>query len=115
MLSHSTTPSLLIQLADFDKQKDFLKSQKEKKLNLNFVYAQHIKERKGSEEYACKVSLDLFKIQPLTPLDQVISLHQRYVLAELCFNMTQIILMRTRIKKITNNKQKICKKREKHV
>lgn len=99
VLSHSTTPSLLIHLADFDKQKDFLISQKIKKLNLNFIYADHLKERKGSADYACKVSLDLFKIEPLTPLDQVISLHQRYLLAELCFNVTQIILMRT--KKLT--------------
>ena len=96
VLSHSITPSILIQLADFDKQKDFLSSQEIKKLNLHFVYAQHLKEREGSKEYTCDVTLDLFKLQPLTPLDKVISLHQRYVLAELCFNVTKIVLMRTR-------------------
>lgn len=98
VLSHSTTPSISIELADFDKQKEYLTSQKVKKLNLHFVYAEHLKEREGSKEYACDISLDLFKLKPLTPLDKVISLHQRYVLAELCFNVTKIVLMRTRKK-----------------
>lgn len=94
VLSHSTTPSLLVHLADFQQQRDFLSSQKIKKLNLHFVYADHIKQWEGSKTYACDVELDLFSLKPLTPLFNVVNLHQMYLLAELCFNVSKIITAR---------------------
>lgn len=94
VLSHSTTPSILVHLADFDKQKAFLLSQKVKKIRLNFIYSKYLPEREWSTDYACDIELDLFKIKPLTPLFSLITIHQLYLLSELCFNITKVITKR---------------------
>ena len=105
VLSHSTTPSILIQLADFQKQQEFLLSKKVKKIRLHFVYANHLEEWEGSPTYACDISLDLFTLRPLSPLMSVVSVHQMYLLSELCFNVSKIIAGR-----VTQQKKKTAKK-----
>ncbi|MDR2189722.1 MAG: hypothetical protein LBP53_00550 [Candidatus Peribacteria bacterium] len=102
VLSHSSTPSLIIQQEDFQKQKEFLASQKVKKVRLHFVYKQHLPEWEGSEEYACDAEIDFAVLKAQTSLRKVVSLHQMYMLSELCYNISKVITGRT--KKITKKK-----------
>jgi hypothetical protein len=104
VISHSGTPSLLIQQEDFYKQKEFLLSPKDpkgipkpvvKKVKLHFVYRSHLPEREGSPEYACDVEINFATLKPQTSLRKIVSLHQMYMLAELCYNITKVINART--------------------
>jgi hypothetical protein len=100
VLSHSSTPSLLIQQEDFEKQKIFLAAKKDpkgrekkslNKVSLHFVYAEHLPEREGSADYACDVEIDFASLQGGTSLWKVVSLHQMYLLSELCYNVSKVI------------------------
>lgn len=109
VLSHSSTPSLLIHQEDFQKQKDFLltfpltkggrgvqvqpeeRNIKKGLILLHFVYKAHLPQREGSADYACDTQIDFSSLKAGTSLRKIISLHQMYLLAELCYNITKII------------------------
>lgn len=112
VLSHSSTPSLLIQLEDFQKQKDFLLSAKDskgkekavfEKIDLHFLYRAHLSEREGSSDYACDIQIDFSSLKPQTSLRKVVSLHQMYLLSELCYNISKVIV--SRIKRTETQKK----------
>ena len=94
VLSHSSTPSLLIHQDDFQKQKDFLLSQKVKKISLHFLYSSHLPEREGSKNYACDAEINFSTLAPNISLRKVVSLHQMYLLSELCYNITKVLAQR---------------------
>jgi hypothetical protein len=96
VLSHSSTTSLLIQQEDFQKQKDFLASQNVKEIRLHFLYREHLPEREGSGEYACDAEINFATLKPQTSLRKVVSLHQMYMLSELCYNISKVITARTK-------------------
>jgi hypothetical protein len=108
VLSHSSTPSLIIQQEDFEKQKIFLAAKKDpkgrekkslSKVSLHFVYKQYLPEREGSADYACDVAIDFSTLKTGTSLWKVVSLHQMYVLSELCYNISKVISARSNAKK----------------
>ena len=99
VLNHATTWNLLIKLEDYDIQKDYILSPKIQRvhelkgsalIHFNFTYSKYIKERKGSPEYWCSFAIDFSQLKPWTPLEKLISRHNLYLLAELCFNLAQI-------------------------
>lgn len=97
VLSHSSTPSLLIQQEDFEKQKFFLTSKKDfkgLKIRLHFVYKQHLPEREGSPEYVCEIEINFAALKTGISLWEVVSLHQMYLLSELCYNISKVISAR---------------------
>ena len=104
VLSHSSTPSLLIQQEDFQKQKEFLLHQKIKKINLQFLYASHLPEREGSKTYTCDTEIDFSTLAPNTSLWKIVSLHQMYLLSELCYNITKVVAQRLKIAQKKTNK-----------
>jgi hypothetical protein len=100
VLTHSSTPSLLIQAEDFQKQKIFLASKKNsqgqkkaavKKVSLHFVYKEHVPEREGSPDYICEAEIDFSSLKEGISLWKIISLHQMYLLSELCYNISKVI------------------------
>ncbi|MDR2416152.1 MAG: hypothetical protein LBD75_06195 [Candidatus Peribacteria bacterium] len=106
VLSHSSTPSLLIQQEDFQKQKEFLASQKIKKIRLQFFYHAHLPEWEGSPEYVCKITVNFATLKTGTSLRNVVSLHQMYMLSELCYNITKVITKRLKYAHLPQTKSK---------
>jgi hypothetical protein len=105
VLSHSSTPSLIIQAEDFQKQKVFLASLRDskgqqktvvKKVSLHFVYKAHLPEWEGSPDYTCDAEIDFASLKAGTSLWKVISLHQMYLLSELCYNISKVISARVK-------------------
>ncbi|MDR0649945.1 MAG: hypothetical protein LBG59_00620 [Candidatus Peribacteria bacterium] len=96
VLSHSSTPSLLIQQEDFQKQKEFLASQKVKEIRLHFLYHTHLPEWEGSPEYVCEAIINFSSLHAGTSLRKVVTLHQMYMLSELCYNITKVITKRSK-------------------
>jgi hypothetical protein len=94
VLTHSSTPSLLIQQEDFQKQKDFLAMQNVTEIRLHFLYHSHLPEREGSPDYACDAEINFATLKPQTPLRKIVSLHQMYMLSELCYNISRVISAR---------------------
>jgi hypothetical protein len=109
VLSHSSTTSLLIQLEDFQKQKEFLANQNVKKVRLHFLYREHLPEREGSSEYVVEAFIDFSTLAPQTPLRKVVSLHQMYMLSELCYNISKVI--NGRMQQVKKASMKILKKK----
>ncbi|MDR0282432.1 MAG: hypothetical protein LBI53_03865 [Candidatus Peribacteria bacterium] len=105
VLTHTSTSRIAIQEEDFKKQKGFLLSKHIKNLHLNFIYSSYIPQWKGNRDYVCQIQLEISAIQPHVSLFDLISLHQMYLLTELCYNVS--LLMTQRIKKVPSpRKQK---------
>jgi hypothetical protein len=109
VLTHTATASLFIQQADYEKQKEFLLSKSVEKIHLDFRYSDHLPERKGSKEYRCQVSIDFSKLHPATSLRKIVSLHQMYLLSELCYNVSRVISARIKRSTLGKEKPKIIK------
>lgn len=99
VLNHSTSSGLKLKLDDYDIQKDYILSPKQQRLNklkgsaqieLDFVYAKYISQWKGSSDYGIHLRLDFSKFKPGMELEKLMSWHTLYLLAELCFNLSQI-------------------------
>lgn len=99
VLNHTTSSGLIIKLEDYEIQKDFILSPKiqrvqklkgSAKITLDFVYAEYISQRKGSENYGLKIELDFACLKAGLALEKLITWHDLYLLSELCFNLSQI-------------------------
>ena len=112
VLNHSTSSGLALKLEDYEVQRDFILSPKIQKTNhlnwakihLDFVYAEHIPERKGSKHYGIHLSLDFAAFKPWTPLERLVKWHDLYLLSELCFNLSQ--LADAKLKSLKNTRKK---------
>ncbi|MDD2536879.1 MAG: hypothetical protein PHU61_00070 [Candidatus Absconditabacteria bacterium] len=104
VLSHSSNTSLLIQEEDFKKQEEFLHSQKTQKITLSFTYSKYLKERKGSPDYSCEIKIDFSTLKANVSLRKIVPLHQMYLLAELCYNLSKVILQRMKLAQSANQK-----------
>ena len=100
VLNHSTTSWLTLKLEDYEIQRDFILSPKVQRVQklkgsaeicLDFVYAKYISQRKGSTTYGIHFKLDFAKLKPWIGLEHLISWHDLYLLAELCFNLSQLV------------------------
>ncbi|MDR0369566.1 MAG: hypothetical protein LBH96_03490 [Candidatus Peribacteria bacterium] len=109
VLSHTSTTFLYIQPQDYQKQKEFLLAKSIKKVYLHFRYSEHLPEWKGSKDYSCQVSIDFSKLRPNTSLRKIVSVHQMYLLAELCYNITKVLYQRTK-KPVSTTKKSTQKK-----
>lgn len=96
VLSHTTSTHINLKTDDFIKQKDFLIKNKKQKIHLKFLYSQYFKQREWSKDYWVDIQIDFSKIKNWQSLFDIISIHQMYLLAELCYNISQII--KTKIK-----------------
>lgn len=111
VLSHTSTTFLYIQQEDYQKQKEFLLMKSIKSIHLDFRYSDYLPEWKGSKDYSCQVSIDFSKLRPATSLRKIVSVHQMYVLAELCYNITKVLYQRT--KKTASKEKNITQKKTK--
>lgn len=73
VLNHATTSGLKLKLEDYDIQKEYILSPKQQRLNqlkgsavieLDFVYAKYIPQRKGNADYGVRLTLDFAKFKP---------------------------------------------------
>ena len=104
VLNHWTSSNLSIKLEDYEVQKDFILSPKVQRVNqlkwsalirLDFIYSNYIKERKGSQEYWIHFMIDFKTLKPWIQLERLISWHNLYLLAELCYNLSLLNNVRT--------------------
>lgn len=99
VLNHTTTANLKLKEWDFKTQKEYLiKWKKIKKIILNFNYHKYIKERNGNKEYWIKTKIDFNKLKEWDSFLKIISLHNLYLLSELCFNLSEIFRTQYKIK-----------------
>lgn len=112
VLNHSTSSGLALKLEDFEIQREFILSPKIQKLNdyhgavihLDFVYSKYISERKGSPDYGIHLSLDFAALKPGILLEQLVKRHDLYLLAELCFNLSQLADAKLQLKRKRSRK-----------
>lgn len=120
VLNHSTTSGLNLKTEDFELQKEYILSPKQQRLHqlrgaalihLNFFYVEYIAQRKGSKEYWIQLSIDFAKLKPQMELEKIVPWHTLYLLAELCFNLSQIYdvkhLKNSSVRRMRDKKQKI--------
>lgn len=99
VLNHTTTSTIRLKEWDFRTQKEFLiKWKKIKKISLDFNYAKYIKERKWNKEYWIKTEINFEKLKEHVSFFEIISLHNLYLLSELCFNLSEIFRVQYKIK-----------------
>lgn len=115
VLNHSTTTDLTLKLEDYEIQKDFILSPKVQRVNklagsakitLDFIYAKHIVERKGSPDYGVHLQIDFNILRPGLVLEKLVSWHDLYLLAELCFNLSQLADVKSKAKQVPPIKRK---------
>lgn len=99
ILSHSTTSHIHIKTDDFIKQKDYLRKNIDTLVDFKFVYADVFAQWKGSKTYGVRIQLDFKKMKDGQSLFDLISLHQLYMLTELCFNLSEIYRIKNFSKK----------------
>ena len=97
VLNHGTSSNLSIKLEDYEIQKDFILSPKVQRVNqlkgsavihLKFKYSEYIKQWKGSPDYWIEFILDFKTLKPGLELEKLITWHNLYLLAELCYNLS---------------------------
>ncbi|MCX6824571.1 MAG: hypothetical protein NT085_05650 [candidate division SR1 bacterium] len=97
VLNHIETADVKIKLDDYLKQKDYLsKGQKISKLSFVMKYADYFVEWKGSKDYGLDIVIDFRALKDGQRIFDIVSLHQVYLLAEFCFNLSEIF--RSKIK-----------------
>ncbi len=99
VLSHTTTADLAIKTDDFIKQRDYLLYEKNTNINFDFLYSKYRKERKWKSDYWISLVVDFTKIKEWMALFDIISLHNLYLLGELCYNLCEIFRVQTSTKK----------------
>lgn len=90
VLSHAVTPSINLKTTDFVYQKDFIVKSLKNPIDLKFNYADYFAEWKWSKEYGLNIFIDFKKLKDWQSLFDIIPLHQLYMLAELCYNITEV-------------------------
>lgn len=92
VLNHTSSSGVILKAEDFEKQLEFLLSPRIQSpiISFNFNYSRYIRHWKGSEEYGIQLELDFTKLKSGMTLESLIDWHQLYLLAELCYNLSQI-------------------------
>ncbi len=90
VLSHTTTSGIILNIEDFVKQRDFLIYKKDPIIKFDFIYAEHRKEWTGGKEYWIHLELDFTSFKDGQSLLDIVSLHQLYMLSELCSNLCEL-------------------------
>lgn len=91
VLNHIETADVKIKLDDFIKQKDYLSKGKHiSKIEFTMKYADYFVEWTGSKDYGLDIVIDFHALKEWQKLFDIIPLHQVYLLAEFCFNLSEI-------------------------
>lgn len=107
VLSHIASTNLTIKTDYFIKQRDFLVyEKKDPTVFFDFVYSKYWKEWTGSKEYWIHIKILFTKIKEGETLFDIVSLHQLYLLWELCYNLCELFKSKTSIKKPTKKPSK---------
>lgn len=104
VLNHIETADVKIKLDDYLKQKDYLsKGQNISKLSFVMKYADYFVEWKWSKEYGLDITIDFRALKEWQKVFDIVPLHQVYLLAEFCFNLSEIFrsTMKVAPKKVT--------------
>lgn len=107
VLNHIETANIKIKITDFIKQKDYLSKEKQlSKISFDMKYADYFVEWKWSKEYGLRIEIDFYALKEGQKLFDIIPLHQVYLLAEFCFNLSEIYRgsIRKPLPKKTNKK-----------
>lgn len=103
ILSHTTTADLIIKNDAFVKQRDFLVYAKNPVVSFKFSYANYWKEWKGNKEYGLDITIAFTNLKEGDSLFDIISLHQLYILSELCYNLCEVFRAENPVKKPTKS------------
>lgn len=115
VLNHATSSNITLKTEDYEIQKDFILSPKVQRVNqlkwsatikLNFIYSKYIKQWQWNKNYWFKNDIDFKKLKPNIPLENLVSRHNLYLLAELCFNISKIAEKNTNLKRPTRQIQR---------
>lgn len=98
VLSHAITPQVNMKVTDFVHQKTFLQANKKLTITLDIVYADFFAEWAGNKEYGIHMVVDFKKLKDNQTLFDVISIHQMYMLCELCYNISEVFRMKYKLK-----------------
>lgn len=89
-LVHAASAHIELKSDDFYKQRDFLLHHNVRCVHFRFLYADFIPQRSGSKTYGIDIKIDFAKLAAGQSFRKVISLHQMYMLAELCYNLSEL-------------------------
>ena len=91
VLNHIETADVKIKLDDFIKQKDYLAKGKQlSKISFAMHYADYFVEWTWSKEYGLDIEIDFYALKEGQKIFDIVPLHQVYLLAELCFNLSEV-------------------------
>jgi len=103
VLNHIETADVKLKIEDFVKQKDYvIKWNKISQIKFDIKYADYFIEWKWSKEYGLDIEIDFERLKEGQKIFDIISLHQVYLLAEFCFNLSEVFrsIMRVGDKKV---------------
>lgn len=90
VLVHAMDANISLVRENFYAQKSYLKEQEKHKIVFTFKYANYLKVRKWSKDYGVYIKVDFNKLRAGKAFFSVVSLHELYMLAELCYNLGEI-------------------------
>ncbi len=91
VLNHIETADINLKVDDFVKQKDYiLKWKKISKIQFDLKYSDYFVEWKWGKDYGLNIEIDFGKLKEGQKIFDIVSLHQMYLLAEFCFNISEV-------------------------
>ena len=90
VLVHAMDPNISLVVENFGWQKNYLKEQEKHKIVFSFKYADFLKVWTGSKDYGVYIKVDFNQLRNGQKFFSVVPLHDLYLLAELCFNLTEV-------------------------
>lgn len=90
-LSHASDVNIMIKKEYFEIQKKYLYEKKYKKVCFDFKYSLTFQQIwKWNKSYGLKIDIDFEKMKDWNKFFDIISLHNMFLLSELCFNLCEI-------------------------
>lgn len=91
VLSHSIDTNILIKKEDYEWQKIFLLYQWKTSVDFNFQYSKIFKDYwKWNKDYWIRIKINFKKLWYNNKFFEIISIHELFLLSELCYNMIEI-------------------------
>lgn len=90
VLVHAMDPDISLVRENFEWQKTYLKEQEKHKIIFSFKYADFIQEWTGNSDYGVYIKVDFNRLRVGMKFFDVVKLHDLYLLAELCYNLSVI-------------------------
>jgi len=90
VLVHAMDPDISLIVENFEWQTKYLREQKKHKIVFSFKYADFLEVWKWSKDYGVYIEIDFNHMKTGQKFFSVVKLHDLYLLAELCFNLTEV-------------------------